>query len=106
MPEPPLAAITLRAPAVLPPIVTLSACARLIPVPFPRGSVPVTSVPIRLPWITAPSEISIEMAVAPPENRLREAGEAPPMTLLSESSMRMPCWEGKGACVPVASGPM
>ena len=84
MPEA-LPLMTLRSPASVPPIVVLLAFERLIPPPeFARAFVPVTSVPIRFPWMTVPSDDSTPMALALPESRL------PPMTLPSELMMRIP----------------
>ena len=81
IPVPRLAEMTLPAPGASPPT-TLLAELMVTPMPFPRGSAPVTSVPMKFPWILWPDPNSVSTPSWPlPEMRLRSAGAVPPMML-------------------------
>jgi hypothetical protein len=106
MPEPMFPEITLPAPAALPPIVALSP-SMVRADPLGRATVPVMSVPIRLPWMIVPSADSTPRPTEPfPEIRFPEPGDVPPIVLLSELMMRIPWPPGEAPKVPVASVPM
>jgi hypothetical protein len=106
MPEPRFPAITLRAPAALPPITALLDPPRSMPWPLGIAKVPLMSVPIRFPWMIVPSELSTRRPTPSlPEIRFRDEGEVPPIWLLFQDRMRIP-WSLARSTVPVASVPM
>ncbi len=92
-------AMTLPAPAVVPPInVSTAPCWTRMPrgverdpLPFGSGRVPVRSVPMQLPWITLPTALP-RYTNTPrplPEIRLRSATTVPP-TVLSTPEIQHP----------------
>lgn len=81
-----LNAMTFPAPAAVPPIVLeLENAGRMPNWPFPSAAVPVTSVPMKLPWMTLPS-VPTSAIVIPssvlPEMRFRAAAVVPPIVVL------------------------
>lgn len=69
--------------------------------------VPVTSVPIKLPCTTLPTELepAMEMPVLLPEMMLRDAALVPPIRLFGESMMSTPARAFPRSLVPVRSVP-
>jgi hypothetical protein len=71
----------LRAPATLPPTrVLVVESSREMPTPLPSGSVPVTSVPRKFPWIRSNAELCVCTPFCRlPEMRLRAPAAVPPI---------------------------
>ena len=107
-----LAAMTFRAPGSGPPTRLFPAPdEKLIAVRLPRARVPVTSVPIRLPWTRFPPPPPTKlMAAAVPEIRLPAPGAVPPIRLSAAKATTTPApWNvvpGTSRWVPLASVPM
>src|SRR2546427_8631495 len=101
-----LPVITLRSAAVVPPIELLRAASRDMPGPLSRATLPVTSVPIRLPTTTLPRASPPIMRLAPlPEMRFRAASVVPPIVQKLDPVPRTPT-PLPTAIVPVTSVPM
>ena len=80
-PLPPLPEITLPAPATAPPIVLFEPPA-YTRMPWPalgRGAPPVSSVPMKLPWMRMLEALLSRMPSPLPEMMLRSSGVVPPM---------------------------
>jgi len=90
----------------VPPIWTLFDRLASIPLPLAIASVPVTSVPMRFPWITALSHCASVIALPVlPEMRLPSPAPLPPMIRPAPCEQLIPAAFGI-ATVPVASTPM
>ena len=73
---------------------------------FPRATLPVTSVPIKLPCTTLFGASNATPSPMFPEIRLRAPGVVPPMVLLGPDDTAIPPVPLGNAAVPVASVPM
>ena len=82
IPSPELPEMTLRAPAVAPPIRVLVARTIVMPVPLPSAAVPSGVVPMRLPWTTFASPVVMRMpSPLLPESRSPPPAAVPPIVL-------------------------
>ena len=81
--------ITLRASTVVPPTRQFEAFIKTPRSVFPRGSVPVTSVPMKLPCTVFPVPPNETPSPMFPEIRLRASGVVPPTVLLDDAPTKM-----------------
>src|SRR5262249_30072993 len=102
--------MVLAAPAAVPPTVLREALSRDTPaLRLASASVPVASVPMKLPWtalsVAEQREMEIPYRVLP-ETTFRAAGVVPPTVLREALSRDTPAPRLASASVPVASVPM